>query len=163
MKDLCLLSLALLLAIGYARYETYEPIVEQLYFNGNDARNEPTVLADKVNGEPADFCRSRGKAKNLQWSDGLARSCRDLVLDIGPYGLEGHSTSAGKDEYDRAAIYTSSNQGLEEVLVYTELDDVSNGDREAWEVYQKMMDNAHEREALFNPEFTHVGIACGCH
>jgi hypothetical protein len=26
-----------------------------------------------------------------------------------------------------------------------------------------MMENEHERLSLFNPEFTHVGISCGCH
>lgn len=44
----------------------------------------------------------------MEWSDGLAWSCRDLVLDIGPFGLEGHATSTGKDERAWAAIYTSS-------------------------------------------------------
>jgi len=65
-------------------------------------------LKDRVGGEEQKYVASRDKSKGLEWSDGLARSCRDLVLDIGQFGLEGHTTSGGKDERQRAAVYTSS-------------------------------------------------------
>jgi len=163
MKNLSLILLAVVVAFADARYTTYEPVVEQLYFLGNDIRKDPSIIADTLSGDAADYVNSRGKAKNLEWSDGLARGCRDLVLDNGPYGIEGHSTSRGKDQFDRAAIYTSYAGGLQEVVVYDQIDDIAADDREAMQVYKNMMNNAKEREALFNADFTHVGISCGCH
>lgn len=163
MKNLSLVLLAVVVAFADARYTTYEPVVEQLYFLGNDIRKDPSIIADTLSGDAADYVNSRGKAKNLEWSDGLARGCRDLVLDNGPYGIEGHSTSRGKDQFDRAAIYTSYAGGLQEVVVYDQIDDIAADDREAMQVYKNMMNNAKEREALFNADFTHVGISCGCH
>ncbi len=85
------------------------------------------------------------------------------MLDIGPFGLEGHVTSTGKDERARAAIYTSSVSFLQETLVYNEIDDVAKNEREAMDVYEVMMKNVKERDNLFNGAFTHVGISCGCH
>ena len=162
--NLSILAVFVILSVSYAvRYTTYEPIVEQLYFTGNDIRKNPTLLKDRVGGEEQKYVASRDKSKNLEWSDGLARSCRDLVLDIGPFGLEGHSTSTGKDERARAAIYTSSVSFLQETLVYNEIDDVAKSEREAMDVYELMMKNTKERDNLFNGAFTHVGISCGCH
>jgi hypothetical protein len=51
MKDLRLITLLVLtLSVSAIRYTTYEPIIEQLYFTGNDIRKNPTLLKDRVNG-----------------------------------------------------------------------------------------------------------------
>ena len=39
--------------------KTYEPIVEQLYFLGNDYRNDPEVFANQLKGEAEDFVRDQ--------------------------------------------------------------------------------------------------------
>jgi hypothetical protein len=97
MKDSKMIALLALLCAVQARYTTYEPVVEQLYFLGNDIRKTPTMMEDKLEGADLTYLKTQDKAKNLEWSDGLSRSCRDLVLDIGPFGLEGSVTSTGKD------------------------------------------------------------------
>ena len=100
---------------------------------------------------------------NLQWSKGLARACRDLVLDLGPYGLTGHKTTKNKDESARANQYTSSVSGLREVIVYTDIEDPSKDQPEAWETYEQMMSSGSDRDHLFDPDMKYVGISCGCH
>ena len=72
-------------------------------------------------------------------------------------------SASDKDEHDRAHIYTSSYLGIEEALVYTEVENASDQDRDPMQVYVELMTNEFERQAMFNPEYTHVGISCGCH
>jgi hypothetical protein len=51
MKDLRLITLLVLaLSVEAVRYTTYEPVIEQLYFTGNDLRKNPVLLKDRVNG-----------------------------------------------------------------------------------------------------------------
>ena len=51
MKDMRLINLLLLsLTCEAIIYTTYEPVVEQLYFTGNDIRKNPVLLKARVNG-----------------------------------------------------------------------------------------------------------------
>ena len=55
----------------------------------------------------------------MEWSVGLARACRDLIIENGPYGLEeGHWALKSGDEDKRAAKYTSSYDDVVEVITY---------------------------------------------
>ena len=70
--------------------ESYNDVVEMLYFMGDDIRNEPTIMEDYVDDSTFSWLQQQEKNKNLKWSKGLQMACRDLILENGPEGIPGH-------------------------------------------------------------------------
>lgn len=95
-------------------------------------------------------------------------ACRDLVIQNGPYGVDGHAALTDGDQQTRAKKYATFEGKVAEVLVYNPIEyssNVENNIREAREEYTdflKLTDKT-EKEALFDSKYTHVGIQCGCH
>jgi len=165
-----LVAAALATATSDGEVATYEGVVEQLFFIGNDIRNNPgDELEGFISEEDDDILDQKGGQPNLKWSNGLSRACRDLVIENGPYGLEeGHNALKSGDEDKRAAKYTSSYDDVIEVITYDPIDfseDVNKNRHEAKQQYAKFLDleDEFERDALFDEDVTHVGISCGCH
>ena len=95
--------------------------------------------------------------------DCLSRACRALVDENGPYGVPGKTAYSSGDTGDRVDKFCAKASGVKEAQFFTEIDDPTDDNREAMDVFVKMMnDDEKERSYLFNSEFTHVGISCGC-
>ena len=152
-------------------FQTYEHVKEQLFFIGNDMRNDPEGVGEEagVDSDTYKWLEDQPENGNLEWSTGLQRACRDLILDNGPYGVEGHTAAFTGDANARASKYLSSFSNLHEAIVYDPIeyssdDDTKANRREALEEYKGMMGlDEDERAGLFDPDVTHVGIQCGCH
>ena len=151
----------LVLLTSAAELRTYEDLTFKLLDLANEIRAEPQNFADTLAGEPSNFVgiyhSPRGE---LKWSKGLANSCRDLVKEAGPLGNLHYQ---GKGPYSRSKVYMNSAAGLAESVVYTNYGNVLNPERDGSEVFIQLMHDKIERDALFNSDFTHVGISCGCH
>ena len=80
----------------------------------------------------------------------------------GPYGVAGKTAYLSGDTDKRVNQFCAKATGVKEAQFFTEIDDVTDDNREAMQVYVKMMDDESERAHLFNSDFTHVGISCGC-
>jgi len=119
--------LALCVIVAFAKFETYESVVEEIFHQLNKARTDPTGYAKKLDGKAESNVKGSDKVGTLEWSAGLSRAARDLVLDNGPYGLQGHMTMNGEDEKNRAKQFTDSTTGLKEVIVYSQIEE-SEGD-----------------------------------
>ena len=98
-------------AVGLA---TYEPVVKELYFKGNDIRNDPSILKSKVNSNAQDFLDKQGSNLNLHWSDCLSRACRALVDENGPYGVPGKTAYSSGDTGDRVDKFCAKASGVKE-------------------------------------------------
>lgn len=98
----------------------------------------------------------------LKWSDGLAKSCADHVLDVGMCGTTGHDGRDISFFADRAKRYVNY-LGTGENLAYARYDDTS-GVRviEQFIVDDGVPSRGH-RSNIYNKGWTHTGIACGCH
>lgn len=165
-----LVAAALASATSDGEVATYEAVVEQLFYIGNDIRNNPgDELEGFISAEDDDYLDEKGGQPNLKWSDGLSRACRDLVIENGPYGLEeGHNALKSGNEDKRAGKYTTSYDDVIEVITFDPIEfseDVSKNRHEAKQQYAKFLDleDEFERDALFDEDVTHVGISCGCH
>ena len=86
-----------------------------------------------------------------------------MVLDSGPRGWTGEVSYSGNplDFYTEA--WASWKGSLGRAYVFTEVEDASNPEREPILVLAKLIDaeNFYKYE-LFNPDYTNVGISCGC-
>ena len=104
--------------------------------------------------------------KELRYSTGLSKACRDHVLDIGTKGEFSHIGSDGSDPLSRAARYINSGEAGIENLSF--IDERSGLNAVPESVVSTMIVSDGEldrdtRENVFSPDFTHVGVACGCH
>jgi len=71
-------------------------MVKALYYKGNEIRGNPAGL--KTNNADSDkYLASQTKQSPLIWSPGLSRACRDLVIENGPFGIEGSVASMSGD------------------------------------------------------------------
>ena len=75
----------------------------------------------------------------------------------------GHANEVGMKAYERSKVYLSKATALKEAVVYTNYGNVFDPEREGWEVFIQLMNVKEERNLIFNPGYTHVGISCGCH
>ncbi len=94
-------------------------------------------------------------------------ACRDLILDNGPYGVDGDLAAFTGDADKRASKYLTSYSNLVQIVINDPIEYSEDYDAnrvEALQEYKKMMDlDDDKRGALFSKETTHVGIQCGCH
>lgn len=147
--------------------ESYNGVVEMLYFMGDDIRNEPTIMNDYVDSATADWLAEQPGNPNLKWSKGLQMACRDIVLENGPEGIPGHvSLQSGETTEQRAAKYTLSVGNLVEARIYDPIEFSEDPDanaEEALQAYVRLLALPdEERGALFDPAMQYVGIECGC-
>ena len=85
-----------------SKEDTYHYAIWSIFDLGNQLWNNPGNAYQVLKNEEAQkFVYKQYKAGNLTWSNALSWSCRDLVLDIGPNGLLSHTTSQGKNEFQR--------------------------------------------------------------
>jgi len=113
------------------------------------------------------YLSERAKPKNeLKYSKGLSKACRDHVLDIGPKGKFGHEGSDGSTPDTRAYWYIKSGESYVENLAF--VDERSGLSSDPTSIIASMIINDGELDRdswnnLLNQDFTHIGIACGCH
>ncbi|NQX99248.1 MAG: hypothetical protein HRT73_15425 [Flavobacteriales bacterium] len=112
-------------------------------------------LSEKATPKPA-----------LAYSHGLSKACRDHVLDIGSKGLFSHTGSDGSTPAIRASRHVFSGDANVENLAF--IDESAGLSPEAESVITQMLINDGEldrdtRNNLLSEEFTHLGVACGCH
>jgi uncharacterized protein YkwD len=103
---------------------------------------------------------------DLKYSTGLSKACRDHVLDIGTNGQFSHISSDGTDPTARSAKYIKGGEAKVENLAF--VDERAGLSAEPESVITTMIINDGEldrdtRNNLLSSDFTHVGIACGCH
>lgn len=104
--------------------------------------------------------------KELKHSVGLSKACRDHVLDIGPNGQFSHTGSDQSSPEVRAERHIFDGTSQVENLAF--IDERAGLSAEADSVIATMIINDGEldrdtRNNVLNEDFTHVGIACGCH
>ena len=104
--------------------------------------------------------------QELTYSLGLAKACRDHVLDVGPKGLFSHTGSDGTTPAARASRHVASGEANVENLAF--IDESAGLSPDAESVITQMLINDGEldrdtRNNLLSGDFTHVGVACGCH
>ena len=102
----------------------------------------------------------------LKRSEALNKACRDHVLDIGPSGGFVHDGKDGSTPESRAQKYISGGSSKVENLAF--IDERSGLSAEPESVISQMIINDGEldrdtRKNVLSQEFTHIGIACGCH
>ncbi|HEY0994882.1 MAG TPA: CAP domain-containing protein [Gemmatimonadaceae bacterium] len=91
---------------GYANYlESLLP-----YYDGTVLRVPGETPLQTREGRPAAeeairVLRGQARLPALTWSDGMARSAYDHVLDLGPRGMTGHIGSDGSTPSDRVNRY----------------------------------------------------------
>ncbi len=113
------------------------------------------------------YLSERAKPKQeLRYSHGLSKACQDHVLDIGPNGSFSHDGSDGSTPEVRAQRHVFSGDSNVENLAF--IDERSGLSADPDSVIGTMIINDGEldrdtRNNLLNEDFTHVGIACGCH
>lgn len=171
---LCIAALSGLALAQVKFKDSYEPLTKMMYFIGNDIRNDPGVLAEKAPGQKT-WLDKQTPGRNLLYSKGLARACRNLMLANGPQGIpiNTHISASqidegGGDPATRAALYTDSAEGVKEVMTSFEWDESksdSNNGKTAMTAYVNMLKESDEdaKGALWDKDVTHVGISCGCH
>lgn len=104
--------------------------------------------------------------QGLKYSNGLSKACRDHVLDIGTSGTFSHLGTDSSTPEVRAARHIFSGDATVENLAF--IDERSGLSAEPEQVIATMIINDGEldrdtRNNILNPDFTHMGIACGCH
>jgi len=113
------------------------------------------------------FLSERAKPQaELRYSHGLAKACQDHVLDIGPSGEFKHTGSDGSDPSVRASRHIFSGDSSVENLAFIDERSGLHGDPDS--VVGTMLINDGEldrdtRNNVMNKDFTHLGVACGCH
>ena len=113
------------------------------------------------------YLSERAKPKPaLKLSKALTKACRDHIVDIGPKGQFGHEGSDKSTPDVRAARYVQSGDSYVENLAF--IDERSGLSSDPTSVIASMIINDGEldrdsRNNLLNQDYTHVGIACGCH
>ena len=70
-----ILVLTTLVVAVLSKYETYEPVVEEVYHQLNAARRDPSGKAGDFKKKAEDLLNGASKAGNLKWSAGLSRAC----------------------------------------------------------------------------------------
>ena len=113
------------------------------------------------------FLSEKAKPKpELKYSHGLSKACRDHVLDMGTKGLFSHTGSDGSTPTVRASRHIYSGDASVENLAF--IDEDAGLSPEAENVITQMLINDGEldrdtRKNLLSEDFTHIGVACGCH
>lgn len=113
------------------------------------------------------YLSERAKPKNeLKYSIGLSKACRDHVLDIGVHGTFSHDGTDGSNPEIRASRHIFSGSSSVENLAF--IDERAGLSADPTSIISTMIINDGEldrdtRNNLLNPDFTHIGIACGCH
>jgi len=102
----------------------------------------------------------------LIYSKGLSKACWDHVLDIGIHAGFSHEGSDGSDPSIWAAKHVFAGRSNVENLAF--VDEWAGLSADPVSVISTMIINDGEldwdtRHNLFNPEYTHLGVACGCH
>jgi uncharacterized protein YkwD len=119
-------------------------------FEGPKAWREATDVLNKRT-EKLDY---------LKWSEGLSQACYDHIRDQGPKGNNGHVGSDGSGPSDRIKKYVTTMMTGEN-LAYS---DVDNGEDV---ILQLIIDDGvpsrGHRKNIFEKDFTHMGVSCGCH
>jgi len=97
---------------------------------------------------------------SLKISEPFSNSCRDLVADLSPKGATGNILSDGTDPATRLNRYGRWKSKVGEILSYGAYSarDVVTG----W-IIDDGIGNRPNRMAIFDPDFTVVGIASGPH
>lgn len=102
------------------------------------------------------------KTHALEWSDGLAESCREHVLDTGPCSMTGHNGFDGSTASQRADRYIAW-WGTGENIAYAKYEDTSGMEVIIQFVVDDGVTSRGHRRNIFKNSFTHTGVACGCH
>lgn len=93
--------------------------------------------------------------------DGLSVSCTDHVIDGGPCALSGHNGRDKSQASERASRYITWT-GTGENLSYARYSDTDG----VAVITQFIVDDGvlsrGHRTNIYNPAWTHTGIACGC-
>jgi hypothetical protein len=99
----------------------------------------------------------------LQFSKGLSEACVPMVLDSGPCKYGNYDSTDGTDYWSRASMYTTYNELSPTWTASMYFDDYK-------EVVAQLIvnDNPFDpprslRAFMFNRNYTHVGVCCGCH
>ena len=96
----------------------------------------------------------------LKWSEALSQACYDHIRDIGPNGQDSHTGSDGSspfDRIDRYATWTSAGENL----VYS--DAITGVDMISQLIIDAGVPSRGHRDNIYNTDFTHAGVSCGCH
>lgn len=109
--------------------------------------------------------RARPKPE-LKLSIGLSKACRDHVLDIGTHGTFSHDGTDNSNPEIRASRHILSGVSTVENLAF--IDERAGLSADPQSIISTMIINDGEldrdtRNNLLNADFTHIGIACGCH
>lgn len=120
------------------------------------ATNEGTKAVD----EAINFLKKQPELNPFRLSKGMSLGAKDHVVDQGPTGTIGHSSSDGSSPFDRVNRY-----GKWQFYAGENIDYGNNIAREI--VFSLIIDDGVKsrghRNNIFNPRFATVGVACGKH
>jgi uncharacterized protein YkwD len=119
-----------------------------------------TQEGKKAVAEAIRYLETAQPTSALKISEPFSNSCKDLVSDLGPKGLTGNVLSDGTDPATRLNKYGRWKNKVGEILSYGAYSarDVVTG----W-IIDDGIGNRPNRAAVFDPDFTVVGIASGPH
>ncbi len=159
----------LLICAVMAQEPTYAPFVDKVFAKINELRADMSELVTRLNPEASDEAKalmSEGiKMKPLNWSDGLANGCRDLILENGPSGFAATVTREGSfSAADFADVYGQAKYRPLDRVVFIQPNTFVLNKREPLQVLlDTINEDYYALYEFFNDGFTDIGISCGCH
>lgn len=98
--------------------------------------------------------------RTLEWSDALSQSCFDHISEQGPSGATGHYSANGNSPFQRMDKYLTY-MGTGENLSYGDI--VNPEDPVLQLIIDDGVPSRGHRTNIYNADFTHLGVSCGCH